>query len=169
MQFRCTAGCFYCRKSKLSQQRSIIRSETFTLPPKVLLFPAARIHLRVILIFSFVSCFGKTDELDHFRIRVRKTVRVAASYKSCWCRRCIGFVFSSLFIRHLPVDIRRKQCKARVGCRPGRYPVAGSCNYREQGASVFRRRRRGSDFAEEIRAHLELEADELRSGGLSEG
>jgi BNR repeat-like domain len=36
------------------------------------------------LILSFVSCFGKTDELDHFRIRVGKTVRIAASYNYCW-------------------------------------------------------------------------------------
>ena len=33
---------------------------------------------------------------------------------------------------------------------------------------MFRRKRSTDDFAEEIRAHLELEADELRSEGLSE-
>jgi putative ABC transport system permease protein len=33
---------------------------------------------------------------------------------------------------------------------------------------MFRRKRNTDDFAEEIRAHLELEADELRSEGLSE-
>ncbi len=33
---------------------------------------------------------------------------------------------------------------------------------------MFRRRRRADDFAEEIKSHLELEADELRSEGLSE-
>ncbi len=33
---------------------------------------------------------------------------------------------------------------------------------------MFRRNRKTDDFAEEIRAHLELEADELRSEGLSE-
>ena len=40
--------------------------------------------LTLTLILSFVSCFGKTDELDHFRIRVGKTVRIAASYNYCW-------------------------------------------------------------------------------------
>jgi len=33
---------------------------------------------------------------------------------------------------------------------------------------MFRRRRNPDDFAEEIKSHLELEADELRSEGLSE-
>jgi hypothetical protein len=33
---------------------------------------------------------------------------------------------------------------------------------------MFRRRRSTDDFAEEIKAHLELEADELESEGLSE-
>src|SRR6202167_3694503 len=33
---------------------------------------------------------------------------------------------------------------------------------------MFRRKRSPEDFAEEIRAHLELEADDLRSEGLSE-
>jgi predicted permease len=33
---------------------------------------------------------------------------------------------------------------------------------------MFRRKRSAADFAEEIKAHLELEADELRSEGLSE-
>ena len=33
---------------------------------------------------------------------------------------------------------------------------------------MFRRKRSAEDFAEEIKAHLELEADELRSEGLSE-
>ena len=33
---------------------------------------------------------------------------------------------------------------------------------------VFGRRRSGKDFAEEIRAHLELEAEELKSEGLSD-
>ena len=36
------------------------------------------------------------------------------------------------------------------------------------GMSMFRRKRSAEDFAEEIKAHLELEADELRSEGLSE-
>src|SRR5580658_2963693 len=36
------------------------------------------------------------------------------------------------------------------------------------GLVMFRRRRRADDFAEEIKSHLELEADELRSEGLSE-
>ena len=40
--------------------------------------------LTLTLIFSFVSCFGKTDELDRFRIRVSKTVRITASYNYCW-------------------------------------------------------------------------------------
>src|SRR6201987_3527637 len=34
--------------------------------------------------------------------------------------------------------------------------------------SMFRRKRRAEDFAEEIQAHLELEAEELRCEGLSE-
>src|ERR1700689_1899697 len=33
--------------------------------------------------------------------------------------------------------------------------------------SMFRRKRSAKDFAEEIKAHLELEADELRQEGLS--
>ena len=33
---------------------------------------------------------------------------------------------------------------------------------------MFRRRRSAHDFAEEINSHLELEADELQSEGLSE-
>src|ERR1039458_1072425 len=33
---------------------------------------------------------------------------------------------------------------------------------------MFRRKRTKDDFADEIKAHLELEADELRSKGLSE-
>jgi hypothetical protein len=33
---------------------------------------------------------------------------------------------------------------------------------------MFRRKRSAEDFAEEIKTHLELEADELRSSGLSE-
>ena len=33
---------------------------------------------------------------------------------------------------------------------------------------MFRRRRRANDFAEEIQAHLELEADELKDEGLNE-
>jgi hypothetical protein len=32
---------------------------------------------------------------------------------------------------------------------------------------MFKRKRTAEDFAEEIRAHLELEADELRSEGMS--
>ena len=34
---------------------------------------------------------------------------------------------------------------------------------------MFRHRRSADDFAEEIKSHLELEADELQSEGLSEG
>ena len=34
---------------------------------------------------------------------------------------------------------------------------------------MFRRKRSAEDFAEEIKAHLELEADALESEGLSEG
>src|SRR5580692_6352669 len=34
---------------------------------------------------------------------------------------------------------------------------------------MFRRKRSAEDFAEEIKAHLELEADELRHEGLSDG
>ncbi|WP_245632144.1 permease prefix domain 1-containing protein [Edaphobacter aggregans] len=34
--------------------------------------------------------------------------------------------------------------------------------------SMFRRKRSAEDFAEEIKAHLELEADDLRHEGLSE-
>src|SRR6266851_1747745 len=33
---------------------------------------------------------------------------------------------------------------------------------------MFRRKRSAEDFAEEIKTHLELEADELQSSGLSE-
>jgi hypothetical protein len=33
--------------------------------------------------------------------------------------------------------------------------------------SIFRHKRSAADFAEEIKAHLEIEADELRSEGLS--
>ena len=33
---------------------------------------------------------------------------------------------------------------------------------------MFRRRRSADDFAEEIKAHLELEADDLKSEGLGE-
>ena len=33
---------------------------------------------------------------------------------------------------------------------------------------MFRRKRSAEDFAEEIKAHLELEADDLQSSGLSE-
>src|ERR1700722_2021817 len=33
---------------------------------------------------------------------------------------------------------------------------------------MFRRRRSAKDFAEEIKAHLELEADDLKSEGLSD-
>ncbi len=33
---------------------------------------------------------------------------------------------------------------------------------------MFRRKRSAEDFAEEIKAHLELEADELRREGLSQ-
>ena len=33
---------------------------------------------------------------------------------------------------------------------------------------MFRRRRRGDDFAEEIKSHFELEADELEGEGLRE-
>jgi hypothetical protein len=33
---------------------------------------------------------------------------------------------------------------------------------------MFWRKRSAKDFAEEIKAHLELEADDLQSGGLSE-
>jgi hypothetical protein len=40
--------------------------------------------LALTLSLSFVSCFGKTDELDHFRIRVGKTVKISASYNYCW-------------------------------------------------------------------------------------
>src|ERR1700757_2718421 len=36
------------------------------------------------------------------------------------------------------------------------------------GLVMFRRRRSTDDFAEEIKSHLELEADELESEGLSE-
>jgi macrolide transport system ATP-binding/permease protein len=34
---------------------------------------------------------------------------------------------------------------------------------------MFRRRRSTEDFAEEIKAHLELEADELKGEGLTDG
>jgi hypothetical protein len=40
--------------------------------------------LTLTLSLSFVSCFGKIDELDHFRIRVGKTVKITASYNYCW-------------------------------------------------------------------------------------
>jgi hypothetical protein len=40
--------------------------------------------LTLTLSLSFVSCFGKTDELDHFRIHVGKTVKITASYNYCW-------------------------------------------------------------------------------------
>src|SRR3954447_4451926 len=36
------------------------------------------------------------------------------------------------------------------------------------GLVMFRRRRSADDFAEEIKSHCELEADELQSEGLSE-
>src|SRR5690348_18398693 len=36
------------------------------------------------------------------------------------------------------------------------------------GLAMFRRRRSADDFAEEIKSHVELEADELRREGLSE-
>src|ERR1700744_4139994 len=36
------------------------------------------------------------------------------------------------------------------------------------GLRMFRRRRAAEDFSEEIKAHLELEADALRDEGLSE-
>src|SRR5664279_1704479 len=40
---------------------------------------------------------------------------------------------------------------------------------RRGGVTVFQRKRSAKDFAEEITAHLELEADELRQEGLSQG
>jgi hypothetical protein len=40
--------------------------------------------LTLTLSLSFVSCFGKTDELDHFRIQIGKTVKITASYNYCW-------------------------------------------------------------------------------------
>jgi BNR repeat-like domain len=40
--------------------------------------------LTLTLSLSFVSCFGNIDELDHFRIRVGKTVKITASYNYCW-------------------------------------------------------------------------------------
>jgi hypothetical protein len=36
------------------------------------------------------------------------------------------------------------------------------------GIAMFKRKRSTDDFAEEIKAHLELEADELKREGLSE-
>src|SRR5436853_6950106 len=36
------------------------------------------------------------------------------------------------------------------------------------GLVMFRRRRSADDFAEEIKSHVELEADELQSEGVSE-
>ena len=39
---------------------------------------------------------------------------------------------------------------------------------RQEGIVMFKRRRSTDDFAEEIKAHLELEADELKREGLSE-
>jgi hypothetical protein len=38
----------------------------------------------LILILIFVSRLGKTDELDHFVVRVGKTVKITASYNYCW-------------------------------------------------------------------------------------
>lgn len=47
-------------------------------------YPALFLVLTLTLILSFVSCFGKTDELDHFRIRVGRSVKITASYNYCW-------------------------------------------------------------------------------------
>src|SRR5215469_16220633 len=45
---------------------------------------------------------------------------------------------------------------------------SGRCgNQRRGGLSMFRRKRSAKDFAEEIRSHLELEADDLKDEGLS--
>ena len=40
--------------------------------------------LALTLSLGFASCFGSTDELDGFRIRVGKTVKITASHNYCW-------------------------------------------------------------------------------------
>src|SRR5262249_36247579 len=45
---------------------------------------------------------------------------------------------------------------------------SGWSTERRGGLGMFRRRRSADDFAEEIKSHFELEADELQSEGLSE-
>src|SRR5579862_26745 len=45
---------------------------------------------------------------------------------------------------------------------------SGWTNEQRGGLAMFRRRRSADDFAEEIKSHFELEADELQSEGLSE-
>ena len=40
--------------------------------------------LALILSLSFAFSFGKTNELDHFRIRLGKAVKITASYNYCW-------------------------------------------------------------------------------------
>ncbi len=45
---------------------------------------------------------------------------------------------------------------------------AGTWPAERGGINMFKRKRSAEDFAEEIKAHLELEADELRDEGLSE-
>src|SRR5215471_18727953 len=45
---------------------------------------------------------------------------------------------------------------------------SGWSTERREGLVMFRRRRSADDFAEEIKSHFELEADELQSEGLSE-
>ena len=40
--------------------------------------------LTLTLTWSVVTCFGRTDELNQFSIRVQKTVRITASYNYCW-------------------------------------------------------------------------------------
>ena len=40
--------------------------------------------LTLTLSLGFACSFGRTDELDHFRVRLGKTVRITASYNYCW-------------------------------------------------------------------------------------
>ncbi len=47
-------------------------------------FSAFFLVLTLTLSLGFASSSGKTDELDHFRIRVGKTVKITASYNYCW-------------------------------------------------------------------------------------
>src|SRR5580698_3564464 len=65
-----------------------------------------------------------------------------------------------------PAACRKNQRMAAVDASDGTDPGWGT--EQRGGLVMFRRRRSTEDCAEEIKAHLELEADELESEGLSE-